>query len=67
MPHVTEIELDSLRHLIGECELKAKKLGEYARDARDTELRNWCQQGADTARKSKDTLMGFLTEGVSVQ
>jgi hypothetical protein len=65
--HITAMELESLRHLIGECDLKAKKLSSYARQVQNPELREFCEREADSANRSKQTLMNFLNEGVSVQ
>jgi len=67
LPHITEMELQSLRHLIGECDLKAKKLSFYAEQSRNSELRDWCRREADTAERSKQTLLGLTNEGVNVQ
>lgn len=67
MPHLTNIELDSLRHLIGCCELGAKKLGQYAEEARNGQLRDWCRRQSAWAEEAKQQLASFLTEGGTLQ
>ncbi|HCW51003.1 MAG TPA: hypothetical protein DGR79_02900 [Clostridiales bacterium] len=67
MTHLTYLELESLRHLIGECEVKARKLEAYAGQAESPELRSFCRQHADSANRSRQTLQSFLRERGGVQ
>jgi len=67
VPHVSQVELQSLRHLIGDCETKAKKLSLYADQCQNPELRNWCRREADVADRSRQTLLGILNQGVNTQ
>lgn len=64
MPHLTTMEVNSLREIIGETQLKAKKLDIYMRQVNDQELRDWCRREAQTADQGVRTLIGFLDEGV---
>lgn len=64
MPHLTTMEVNALREIIGETQLKAKKLDIYMRQVNDQELRDWCRREAQTADQGVRTLMGFLDEGV---
>ena len=67
MSHITYMELESLRHLIGECELKAKKFSVYARQVQNPELRDFCEREADSSNQSRQAMMAFLNEGGNVQ
>lgn len=67
MSHLTNVELDSLRHLIGCHELGAKKLGAYAQTAQDSQLKTWCQRQAEECNRAKQELMSFLNEGATMQ
>lgn len=64
MPHLTTMEVNALREIIGETQLKAKKLDIYMRQVNDQELRDWCRREAQTADQGVRTLIGFLDEGV---
>ncbi|MBO9130830.1 hypothetical protein [Bacillus sp. 165] len=60
MQHLTELELENLRHLIGGHETVANKLDQYAQACSDPMLKQMLQQDARAARNTKQTLMSFL-------
>lgn len=60
MAHITTLELDELRHLIGQQKLAAAKLGAYAQACRDPELRQQVEHLARQAGDSAQRLMTFL-------
>lgn len=66
MPHTTnsgisQVELQTLRHLINDAETGSKKFQTYAQQSQNPELRNWVQQQAQSCDQNKDTLMRFLS------
>lgn len=60
MAGLSELELQNLRHLIGGFETTHGKLQDYAAEAEDQEIRQFFEQGAKSAMKNKQQLMGFL-------
>lgn len=67
MSHLTNVELDGLRHLIGSCSVKAKKFRAYSQQCRNADLKNWCDREAGMAEQSRQQLLSFLTEEAGVQ
>ncbi|MDD2629942.1 MAG: hypothetical protein PHV61_07260 [Limnochordia bacterium] len=61
MPKINEIELQSIRHLIGDALTGAKKLSFYAEQCEDPRLKNVFQSGAKGSQQMADKLMGFLS------
>lgn len=64
MTHLTNMELDSLRHIIGECDVRSAKLDAYARRCGSPELRDWCRREAERASRLKEALTSYLSEGM---
>ena len=60
MAQLTMLELEQLRHLIGQEQLIVNKLNEYVRNCRDPELKSQLQQLASTCHDNSLRLMGFL-------
>ena len=61
MAQINQQELENLRHLIGAHDTGAKKLEEYAKQCTDPEFQQMFQQSANSARQTKQKLMGFLS------
>jgi hypothetical protein len=61
------MELQALRQLIGECDLKVRKLSIYARQVQNPDLRDFCEREAEASNQSRQAMMAFLNEGVNVQ
>lgn len=61
MSQLNQIELQHLRHLIGAHETTHQKLQTYAEQASDLEVKQFFQDGAQEAMKTKQQLMGFLS------
>ncbi|WP_324717989.1 hypothetical protein U7230_06900 [Carboxydochorda subterranea] len=60
MAHLTMMELDTLRHFIGEERLAVEKLNLYVQNCRDPELRNHLQHLANECNNNVQKLLGFL-------
>ncbi|MEW6049283.1 MAG: hypothetical protein AB1609_22900 [Bacillota bacterium] len=60
MAHLTMMELDTLRHMIGEQRLCVDKLNHYAQHCLDPELKNHFQHLASLCNQNVQKLMGFL-------
>ena len=60
MPNISELELQNLRHLIGGYDTTHCKLKEYAKDATDSQVKQFFEKGASTALENKQQLMKFL-------
>jgi hypothetical protein len=60
MSNLNELELQNLRHLIGQHETTAVKLDTYAQQCNDQQLKQMFQQSAQDARNTKNKLMTFL-------
>ena len=54
------MELQNLRHLIGEHDTAIQKLTEYAQQAQDPQLKQMLQQSTQSAQDTKQQLMSFL-------
>lgn len=57
---ITQLELEQLRHLIGEQKLAAEKLNDYARTCRDPQLKQYAEHVARQCGDHVQRLMGFL-------
>ncbi|WP_044893254.1 hypothetical protein [Bacillus alveayuensis] len=57
---LTHLELENLRHLIGDHGTVANKLDAYAQACQDPQLKQIFQRDAQQARASQQKLMGFL-------
>jgi len=60
MQNLTELELETLRSLIGGHSLVANKLDTYAQECNDPQLKQILQQDAQAARATQQKLMSFL-------
>ena len=60
MSQLNQVELQNLRHLIGAHETACQKLQAYAEQATDPEIKQFFQDGAQAAMKTKQQLLGFL-------
>lgn len=61
MSQLTQMELETLRHLIGEEQLAMTKYRAYSESCQDTSLKNQFQQLARTAEQDYQSLMNFLS------
>ena len=60
MANLSELELQNLRHLIGGFDTTKSKMEDYASDTKDPQIRQFFEQGAQSAQKNKQQLMDFL-------
>lgn len=60
MNQLNQMELQNLRHLIGGHETAAQKLRAYAQQCTDPQIRQMCEQEAQSALNTKQRLMTFL-------
>ncbi|AEB76643.1 hypothetical protein [Clostridium botulinum] len=60
MAQLNQLELQNLRHLIGHHQTITVKLNDYANQAQDQQVKQVFQQGATSAAKTAQELMGFL-------
>ncbi|HWQ71811.1 MAG TPA: hypothetical protein VN370_05760 [Desulfitobacteriaceae bacterium] len=60
MSQLNQTELQNLRHLIGAHETAHQKLQAYAEQANDPQIKQFFQNGAQDAMKTKQQLLGFL-------
>ena len=61
MSQLNQVELQNLRHLIGAHETACQKLQAYADQATDPEIKQFFKDGAQSAMKTKQQLLGFLS------
>lgn len=60
MAKISELDLQNLRHLIGDCENSHCKMTCYAQDATDPKVKEFFQDAAKSAMQNKKDLMAFL-------
>ena len=60
MSDLSELDVQNLRHLIGGSETCHAKFTAYAEQATDTQVKQYFQQAALSAKENKQQLMGFL-------
>lgn len=60
MANISELELQNLRHLIGGFDTTKSKMEDYASCTEDPQIRQFFEQGAQSAQKNKQQLMDFL-------
>jgi len=60
MSNLNQVELQNLRHLIGEQETTYQKLNTYASQCVDPQIKQLFTQSAQDALKTKNQLMSFL-------
>ena len=57
---LSELDVQNLRHLLGGSETCHAKFTAYAEQATDTQVKQYFQQAAQSAKENKQQLMGFL-------
>ena len=57
---LSELDVQNLRHLIGGSETCHAKFSAYAQEATDSQVRQYFEQAAQSAKENKQQLMGFL-------
>ena len=60
MAQLSELDVQNLRHLIGGSEACHAKFSAYAQEATDSQVRQYFEQAAQSAKENKQQLMGFL-------
>lgn len=60
MAQLSELDVQNLRHLIGGSETCYAKFSAYAQEATDSQVRQYFEQAAQSAKENKQQLMGFL-------
>lgn len=60
MPKLNELELQNVRHLIGEHETSYQKLTSYAQNCTDADVKQLFEKSAQDALNTKQKLMSFL-------
>ena len=60
MSDLSELDVQNLRHLIGGSETCHAKFTAYAEQATDTQVKQYFQQAAQSAKENKQQLMKFL-------
>ena len=60
MPKLNEVELQNVRHLIGEHDMSYQKLSSYAKDCTDPMIKQMFEKSAQDALNTKQKLMNFL-------
>lgn len=62
MAKLTQVELQNLRHLIGEHETSFQKLNNYASQAVDPQIKQIFTKSAQESLNTKQKLMSFLNQ-----
>ena len=62
MSNISELELQNIRHLIGGFDTSHCKMQEYAKEATDTQVKQFFEKGAKSAMENKQQLMKFLNQ-----
>lgn len=57
---ISQLELQNLRSLISGHDLASQKLGEYANQCTDPQIKQMFQQSAQSAQNTKQKLLSFL-------
>lgn len=60
MSNISELDLQNLRHLIGGYDTTHCKMQEYAKEATDSQIKQFFEKGAQSAMQNKQQLMKFL-------
>ena len=61
MPNLNQVELQTLRHLIGAHDTSYQKFNTYASQAVDPEIKQMFTKSAQDALNTKQKLMSFLS------
>lgn len=62
MAKLNELELQNVRHLIGENDTNYQKLNSYSQDCSDPQIKQMFQKSAQDALNNKQRLMSFLLD-----
>ncbi|MGN0160408.1 MAG: hypothetical protein ACI4AQ_03360 [Lachnospiraceae bacterium] len=60
MSKISELDLQNLRHLIGDCENSYSKMTDYANNATDPKVKQFFKDAANSAATNKKELMDYL-------
>ncbi len=60
MPNLTQMELNTIKELVGVEDVNAKKFQLYAQNCNDSQLQSLFNQQAQQAFSNSKTLMNFL-------
>jgi ferritin len=60
MSQLNQIELQSLRHLVGAHETAYQKMQAYAQDCKDPQIKAFFEKSANDAQQTKQQLISFL-------
>ncbi|MGI6071003.1 MAG: hypothetical protein ACOYBE_11375 [Blautia sp.] len=60
MTEISILDLQNLRHMIGECDINHCKMQDYAQKAQDPQVKQFFQKSAQSAMTMKQQLMQFL-------
>ncbi|ATW25263.1 hypothetical protein [Candidatus Formimonas warabiya] len=60
MSQLNQMELQSLRHLIGAHETAYQKMQTYAQQSNDPQVKAYFEKSAQDAQKTKQQLLSFL-------
>lgn len=62
MAHLTQVELQNLRHLIGTQDTSYQKLTNYANTCVDPQIKQLFMKSAQDSLNTKQKLMSFLND-----
>jgi len=60
MSHISNLELDTLRHFIGDLTVRSAKCQSYAQQCNDPQLKNFFSSSAQTEAHALQNLKQFL-------
>ncbi len=60
MSQLNQMELQNLRHMIGEHDTAVQKMQTYAQQCQDAQLKQYFEKSAQDAQQTKQKLMSFL-------
>ncbi len=60
MSNISELDLQNLRHLLGGYDTTHCKMQEYAKEATDSQIKQFFEKGAKSSMENKQQLMKFL-------
>lgn len=60
MSDLNQMELQSLRHLIGAHDNACQKLDYYAQEAKDPQVKSFFEKSVQESQETKQKLMSFL-------
>ncbi len=60
MANITQVELNAIREVVGSHALISAKLGDYAKQCKDPQIKQMFKAGSEEAAMSADKLLKFL-------